>query len=551
MAGKTRKPIGAKWRRVRDLAPEHRQLAHDGARQAAGRWRQARRALEESAIDLSAMDIWLREQNRAFAIETGQIEGLYLLRRGVTETLITEGFEGVRGAHSATAISDKTLEGLLKDQEAALDMLFAHVKEERPLTGSAIKEWHLLLTRHQDTAAGIDGDGNRIEIQLRKGQYKVWPNNPTRADGIVHEYCPPEQVQTEMDQFLAFHDGHEGLALAPELEAAWLHHEFVRIHPFQDGNGRISRLLMAYAYAKAGEFPPVIPAQGKPGYITALEQADGGDFPALVRYLGNLSAQRLDEAAGRAELILDGRTHYRHGNGGVTAGGVYHPPEPEADNGHKGDRVMPTTPLHDAAEANDTARIAELIAQGADPNARDNWDKTSLHHAARHGRTALITTLLELGADVHARDKERRTPLHDAAAWCDDFETISTLLEAGAMLDARDRYAQTALHLAARRNGAVIARLVEAGADPEALDKDDYTPLHNAARWAPAAGITALLELGADAGARDKEGRTPLELARLAGNTAATLVLEAATSPPAAAPVEPPAEPDSSSTPSM
>ena len=79
------------------------------------------------------MDIWIREQNRAFAIETGQIEGLYLLLRGVSETLITEGFEGVRGAHSAIDIDDDTLRGLLTDQEAALGMMFAHVKDEQPL----------------------------------------------------------------------------------------------------------------------------------------------------------------------------------------------------------------------------------------------------------------------------------------------------------------------------------------------------------------------------------------------------------------------------------
>ena len=206
-------------------------------------------------------------------------------------------------------------------------MLFAHVREERPLNGSAIKEWHLLLTRHQESAAGIDPFGNRTEIPLRKGQYKIRPNNPRRRDGFVHEYCPPEQVETEIDRFLAFHAGHADLDLAPELEAAWLHHEFVRIHPFQDGNGRISRLLMAWAYAKAGEFPPVIPANNKNAYITALEAADEGEFPTLVTYLGGLAALRSDEAAARAEGILRGRTHYRHGNGGTTSRGVYHPPE--------------------------------------------------------------------------------------------------------------------------------------------------------------------------------------------------------------------------------
>ncbi|MCY3877607.1 MAG: Fic family protein [Rhodobacteraceae bacterium] len=125
----------------------------------------------------------------------------------------------------------------------------------------------------------------------------------------MHEYCPPEQVQTEIERFLAFHADHRGLDLAPETEAAWLHHEFVRIHPFQDGNGRISRLLMAWAYAKAGEFPPIIPADEKPDYIAALEQADEGNFSALVNYLGVLASMRSLAAAMRAELILAGRVH--------------------------------------------------------------------------------------------------------------------------------------------------------------------------------------------------------------------------------------------------
>ncbi|MYA87062.1 MAG: hypothetical protein F4X97_01160 [Boseongicola sp. SB0662_bin_57] len=54
-------------------------------------------------------------RRRAFAIETGQIEGLYLLRHGVAKTLITEGFENVRGVDSVGSIGDDTLKGLLQD----------------------------------------------------------------------------------------------------------------------------------------------------------------------------------------------------------------------------------------------------------------------------------------------------------------------------------------------------------------------------------------------------------------------------------------------------
>lgn len=320
------KPVGAVWRPCRDLEPRQRSLKFESARTLARRWKEACARLEDRRIGREAMDLWLAEQKRDFAIETGQIENLYVLRRGVTETLISEGFEGVRGAHSVTSISDETLKGLLTDQEEALEMIFAHVKDERPLTATAIREWHQLLTRHQDTAAGIDPFGRRVEIPLLKGEWKRLSNNPRRNDGFVHEYCPPEQVSSEIENFLEFHRGHANLKLAPELEAAWLHHEFVRIHPFQDGNGRVSRMLMALPFIKAGEFPPIIQASGKGAYFAALEQADAGRLEHFVDHLGALVVPRLTQATLNVVSILQG-SPYRHANGGITHEGAYFPPD--------------------------------------------------------------------------------------------------------------------------------------------------------------------------------------------------------------------------------
>ena len=325
------KPYGARWRRVADLPPEAEGWGVPAYRKIVGQWREARRELEDRRMDRTLMDIWLRERNRAFAIHTGQVEGLYLLRRGVTEQLITEGFESVRGAHSVTGeLEDRTLRGLLDDQEETLDAVFDMAKGGTPLSHTTIKGLHAILTRHQDTAVGIHGiTGERIQIPLRKGDYKIRPNNPRREDGFIHEYCPPEQVDSEMDRFLEFHRSHADRELPTEVEAAWLHHAFVRIHPFQDGNGRISRLLAAYAFARNGEFPPVVPADGKFIYIRALERADDGDFQHFVDYLALRSQESTADAVGLARSILSGRDRLRHGNGGVTANGKYYPPKPQ------------------------------------------------------------------------------------------------------------------------------------------------------------------------------------------------------------------------------
>ena len=252
------KPLEAVWRPIEDLPADAASWGSSHYRERVRRWQEARARLQDPGVDRTLLDIWLRERARAFAIETGQIEGLYTLRRGVTQQLIAEGFGGVRAAHALEpGLSDRTLKGLLEDQHAAVELVFEAAAGRRPLSHHTMKSWHQLLTRHQEHAVGIR-DGRRVAIPLLRGDYKIRPNNPRRPDGVVHEYCPPEQTRSEMDRLLEMHHAHADRRLPAEVEAAWLHHRFVRIHPFQDGNGRMARLLMAYVFARAGEFPPVI-----------------------------------------------------------------------------------------------------------------------------------------------------------------------------------------------------------------------------------------------------------------------------------------------------
>ena len=305
-------------------------------RERAARWHEVRGRLQDPAIDPTLLDIWLRERNRAFAIETGQIEGLYTLRRGVTEQLIAEGFEGVRAVHAVEpGLADETLRGLLQDQHDAIELVFEAAGGPRGLGHHALKSWHQLLTRHQEYAPGVR-DGRRVEIPLRRGDsYKVWPNNPRRHHGVIHEYCPPEQTRSEMDRLLEMHRAHRDLDLPTDVEAAWLHHEFVRVHPFQDGNGRMARLLVAYVFARHRECPPVISLEQREHYILSLEEADRGNLRTFIDFLADLAALNTRSATATAENVLRGTCRKRHGNGGVTArdrdgAWRYHPPRHDA-----------------------------------------------------------------------------------------------------------------------------------------------------------------------------------------------------------------------------
>ena len=82
-----------------------------------------------------------------------------------------------------------------------------------------------------------------------------------------------------MDWYHSDHDEH------PLITAAYLHYKFVVIHPFDDGNGRVSRLLMNYHLMLEGYPPLIIRSDDKPNYLYALNQADTGDFNAFVKYL--------------------------------------------------------------------------------------------------------------------------------------------------------------------------------------------------------------------------------------------------------------------------
>ena len=77
--------------------------------------------------------------------------------------------------------------------------------------------------------------------------------------------------------------------------AAWTHAEFVRIHPFPDGNGRTSRLLMNYQLMANG-FPAIsIAKENRLEYFNALEAyAVEGNLAPFAEMVANLTGHQLD-----------------------------------------------------------------------------------------------------------------------------------------------------------------------------------------------------------------------------------------------------------------
>ena len=158
------------------------------------------------------------------------------------------------------------------------------VQKNEPLTEWTIKSLHQLILK------GIDDDN--------AGRYRTVN---VRISGAEH--LPPDQVRVPelMEQFITWYQT-EAMALHPVERAARVHSDFVKIHPFVDGNGRTSRLLMNLELLKAGYPPAVLPVERRLAYYMALD-ADHvhGQQEAFVQMV--------------AEIVREGFRPYFHALG--------------------------------------------------------------------------------------------------------------------------------------------------------------------------------------------------------------------------------------------
>ncbi len=284
---------------ITDLEADPRQLSASQIPGIKAVWTDQRQRLKGS----TQLSDFTERLSREWAIETGVIENLYEIERGVTQTLIEHGFQAELLSHGSTNKPREYVIQLLRDQKDALDGVFDFVKSDRSLSASYIKELHAALLRSQDTTEGIDAQGHHVEIPLIKGAWKTQANYPVR-DGVTYTYCPPEQVASEMDRMIAMHSDHVARKVPSEVQAAWLHHRFTQIHPFQDGNGRVARAIASLVLVKDGLFPLVVTRDDKPTYLDTLEAADNGDLKPLIDLMANLQISQFRKASAISEALL-------------------------------------------------------------------------------------------------------------------------------------------------------------------------------------------------------------------------------------------------------
>lgn len=200
-------------------------------------------------------------------------------------------------AHNSTAIEGNTLtlietKVLLEDEISVgnkslreiyevvnHNKAFAYVKkcisENKHLDENIVKDIHSIL----------------MENILVGGVYR---NVEVRITGAKHKPPAPSEMYYQIKEF--FSNINSKSDLNPIELAAWTHAEFVKIHPFIDGNGRTSRLIMNYQLLRNEFLPVSINTEDRLEYFNLLEEyAVNGNLAPFVDFIAKLEEQQLDE----------------------------------------------------------------------------------------------------------------------------------------------------------------------------------------------------------------------------------------------------------------
>ena len=222
-----------------------------------------------SLMPLSADDE--RRLERKFMLEfnynSNHIEG-NTLTYGQTELLLLFG----------KVVNEANMKDLeeMKAHNVCLQMMLtqAHDKES-VLSETFIRQLHKVMLREDYTVHRQLPGGKMTSYVVHAGCYKTRPNSVVTPTGERFDYASPEETPALMyDLVKWYNDEEEAGVLTPIELAALFHYRYIRIHPFEDGNGRIARLLVNYILLRHDYPMVVVRSKLKKDYLAALNQTD-------------------------------------------------------------------------------------------------------------------------------------------------------------------------------------------------------------------------------------------------------------------------------------
>lgn len=202
-----------------------------------------------------------------FNYNSNHIEG-NTLTYGQTELLLL--FDKV-----AEAAEMKDLEDM-KAHNVGLKMMVEEASNpDRQLSENFIRQLHHTLLREDYNVYRKNENGVITSYTVHAGQYKTRPNSVITATGERFEYASPEETPALMHDLIEWYKEEElKKELTPIQLATVFHYRYIRIHPFEDGNGRIARLLVNYILRRHNYPMIVVKTKNKQHYLNALNQCD-------------------------------------------------------------------------------------------------------------------------------------------------------------------------------------------------------------------------------------------------------------------------------------
>jgi fido (protein-threonine AMPylation protein) len=179
------------------------------------------------------------------------------------------------------------IEHLTAQSTVAIDLDLVCYFNKLALRGTARDYWAGRIRATVDWQDPGDWDRPRVVVAQTEPGLAVADIN---TGELSTSFPPDEAVGSLLNGLLSWLSFEDAAALDPIERAAVFHHEFVRIHPFRDGNGHTARALMTLLLRRDGFEYEVLILQrlldeDRKGYIEALSEAEAGDLTAWVVYL--------------------------------------------------------------------------------------------------------------------------------------------------------------------------------------------------------------------------------------------------------------------------
>lgn len=176
-------------------------------------------------------------------------------------------------------VGGKTLREHLEaiNHEKAIEYIEDLVKEKNPVTEWNIKNIHQLVLKEID---------DKNTGKYRSENVAIMGATHTPPDHLI----VPELMEKLILNYQKWNKYH------PIIKAALIHGELVKIHPFIDGNGRTSRLVMNLSLMNSGYLPVIIKKENRLEYYNALDKAHTtGDYTDFVKLVTNLEIEMINK----------------------------------------------------------------------------------------------------------------------------------------------------------------------------------------------------------------------------------------------------------------